>query len=133
MKRDSNWVMSWVISWVKGWAIGHPYEKTISIAFSNFTRPSLKFFIHHVENLHSCRGNLGNCKKEFLPHNLNPFPVLELVRGGVGEDVFAADKGAVDAVGLNGSDRGAVLCPLHPDAFGAAGVRSICRHGDGIR
>ena len=134
MKRDSNWVMSWVISWMKGWAIGHPYEKTISIAFSNFTRPSLKFFIHHVENLHSCRGNLGNCKKagiaclfvkEFLPHNFHPFPVLELVRGGVGEGVFAADKGAIDAVGFNGGDCGAVL-PMHPDAFGAAGVAGGC-------
>lgn len=58
------------------------------------------------------------------------------MRGGVGEGVFAADECAVDSVGFNGGDRGAVL-PMHPDAFGAAGVaggcvRSICRHGDGV-
>ena len=46
-----------------------------------------------------------------LPPNFHPFPVLELVRGGVGEGVLAADKGAVDAVGFNGGDRGAVLRP----------------------
>ena len=67
-----------------------------------------------------------------LPHNLNSFPILELVRDGVGESVLAADKGAVDSVGFNGGDCGAVL-PLRPNAFGAAGVRSIGRHGDGIR
>ena len=63
------------------------------------------------------------------------------MRGGVGEGVFAADKGTVDAVGFNGGDRGAVLSPRHnpfgalPAIFtfaGAASVRSIGRHGDGV-
>jgi hypothetical protein len=46
---------------------------------------------------------------KILPHNFNSFPVLELVRGGVGASFLAADKGTVDAVGFNGGDRGAVL------------------------
>jgi len=44
-----------------------------------------------------------------LPHDLDFFPVLELVRGGVGACVLAADERAVDAVGFNGGDCGAVL------------------------
>ena len=59
--------------------------------------------------------------KKKLPHNLDFFPVLELVRGGVGEGVFAADKGAVDSVGLNWGDRGAVLC-LRPNSLNVAGI-----------
>ena len=63
------------------------------------------------------------------------------MRGGVGESVFAADKGAVDSVGFNGGDCGAVLCSWQNSfralsavcAFaGATSVRSICRHGDGV-
>ena len=63
------------------------------------------------------------------------------MRGGVGEGVFAADKGAVDAVGFNGGDRGAVLCPQHnpfgaqPAIFtfaGAAGVRCARLYRDGV-
>lgn len=56
-----------------------------------------------------------------LPHDLDFFPVLELVRGGVGACVLAADERAVDAVGFNGGDRGAVLCPRQ-DPDSAAGV-----------
>lgn len=64
------------------------------------------------------------------------------MRGSVGEGVLAADKGAVDAVGFNGGDCGAVLCPRRnpfgtlPAFFtfaGAAGVRSICRYRNRIR
>ena len=63
------------------------------------------------------------------------------MRGGVGASFLAADKGAVDAVGFNGSDGGAVLCPQHNPfgalsavraVAGAAGVWSIGRHGDGV-
>lgn len=47
--------------------------------------------------------------KKKLPHDLDFFPVLELVRGGVGACVLAADARAVDAVGFNWGDRGAIL------------------------
>lgn len=64
-------------------------------------------------------------------------------------DVFAADEGAVNAVGFNGGDGGAVLCLRQNPvgalsaAFSVAGtadigrvaggrVRRACRHGDGI-
>ena len=61
---------------------------------------------------------LKNYPEKTLPHNFNPFPVLELVRGGIGEGVLAADKGAVDAVGFNRGNCGAVLNPRH-NPFGA--------------
>ena len=51
----------------------------------------------------------GEFGEKKLPHNLDFFPVLELVRGGVGEGVFAADKGTIDAVCFDGGDCGAVL------------------------
>ena len=84
---------------------------------------------------------LKNYPEKPLPHNFNSLAVLELVRGGVGEGVFATDECAVDAVGFNGGDCGAVLSPRHnpfgalPAIFtfaGAASVRSIGRHGDGV-
>lgn len=56
-------------------------------------------------------------------------------------DVFAANECAVDAVGFNGGNRGAVLCSLQNSvgalsaAFavaGAADVGRICRYRDGV-
>ncbi len=79
-----------------------------------------------------------------LPHNFHTLAVLELVRGSVGEGVFAADERAVDAVDFDGGDCVAALCPLH-NPFGAlsavfafAGLAAVAAvgcghgHGDGI-